>query len=320
MKNIKILIRLINTLSDGKIHYLHEINNYLVNDIDYYIIFLKKIGLYVTKKLNNCYQLINPFTMLNKNIILSNLGSKIIKLIIIPIIDSTNTYFINKTNNINDKCYICISEYQTNSMGRNGKKWINSFGNSLCLSVRWLLNKPLLFNSISIVIGIILANLLKKLGIKNIGIKWPNDLYLNNKKLAGILIEKININNNYYIIIGIGINLNISVSYILNKLSNNWINLIDTGIIINRNLLTAEIINSIYYGLIFFEQNGFSYFFSLWKKLDVFFNCPVLLYDQFCNKNYVYGINRGINWYGAILIETNSVIRAYYTGSLYLNK
>ncbi|MCV2508614.1 MAG: biotin--[acetyl-CoA-carboxylase] ligase [Candidatus Lightella neohaematopini] len=321
MKNIKILTKIINILLDGKVHYFHEIRNYLTfNNINYYINLANKLGLFIISKSNNSYQLLNPFTLLSKYIIINYLKLKTIKLIIIPVINSTNTYFINNLNNINNKCCVCISEYQTKGMGRNGKKWINSFGNSLCLSICWLLKKPLLYNStISIVISIILANLLQELGIKNIGIKWPNDLYLRNKKLAGILVEKTNINNNHYYVIGIGINLNINNSNnLLHELNNNWINLVDIGVTINRNVLTAKIINSVYYWLIFFEQNGFNYFFNLWKKLDVFINRQVLLYNQFYNNNFICGINRGINQYGGILIETNNVVRAYYTGSLYL--
>ncbi|MCV2528640.1 MAG: biotin--[acetyl-CoA-carboxylase] ligase [Candidatus Lightella neohaematopini] len=320
MNNVNTLIKLISILSDGNVHCYYEIKNYLIfsKNINYYINLANKLGLFIIKKPSNCYQLLNPFTLLNKNIILSYLKLETIKLIVIPIINSTNKYLVNKLSNIYDKCYVCVSEYQTNSIGRNGKKWINSFGNSLCLSICWLLNKPLLFNTISIVISIILVNLLKKLGIKNIGIKWPNDLYLKNKKLAGILVESIISNNNLYIIIGIGINLNMSNNSLLYKLGGNWINLIDAGIIINRNILTAKIINSIYYGLLFFERNGFNYFFSLWKKLDIFFNYPVLLCNNFYSNSFIYGINRGINQYGAILIETNNVVHAYYSGSLYL--
>ncbi|MCV2525630.1 MAG: biotin--[acetyl-CoA-carboxylase] ligase, partial [Candidatus Lightella neohaematopini] len=304
---------------DGNIHCYYEIKNCLIfsKNINYYINLANKLGLFIIKKSSNCYQLLNPFTLLSKNTILSYLRLKTIKLIFIPIINSTNKYLINKLSNIHGKYCVCVSEYQTHSIGRNGKKWINSFGNSLCLSICWLLNKPLLFNTISIVISIILVNLLKKLGIKNVGIKWPNDLYLENKKLAGVLVENIINNNNSYIIIGIGINLSMSNS-LLYRLGGNWINLADAGIFINRNILTAKIINSIYYGLLFFEQNGFNYFFNLWKKLDIFFNCPVLLYNNFYNNNFVYGINRGINQYGAILIETNNVVHAYYSGSLYL--
>ncbi|MCV2526317.1 MAG: biotin--[acetyl-CoA-carboxylase] ligase [Candidatus Lightella neohaematopini] len=321
MKNIKTLIKIINILLDGRTHYSYEIRDYLIfNNINYYINLANKLGLFIVNKSNNSYQLLNPFTSLSKNIIINYLKLKTIKLVIIPIINSTNKYFINKLDNINNKCCVCISEYQTMGMGRNGKKWINSFGNSLCLSICWLLKKPLLCNTISIVISIILANLLKELGIKNIGIKWPNDLYLKNKKLAGILVERTSTNNNYYYIIGIGINLNISnINNLLHALGNNWINLIDIGVTINRNILTAKIINSIYYWLIFFEHNGFSYFFNLWKKLDIFINRQVLLYNQFYNNNFICGINRGINQYGAILIETNNIVRAYYTGSLYLD-
>ncbi|MCV2518855.1 MAG: biotin--[acetyl-CoA-carboxylase] ligase [Candidatus Lightella neohaematopini] len=321
MKNIKILIKLINILLDGKIHYSYEIRNYLILDnINYYIDLARKLGILIISKSNSDYQLLNTFTLLSKNIIINYLKLKTIKLIIIPVINSTNKYFINKLDNINNKCCVCVSEYQTKAVGRNGKKWINSFGNSLCLSICWLLKKPLLCSTIGIVVSIILANLLKNLGIKNIGVKWPNDLYLKNKKLAGILVEKTSTNNNHYYIIGIGINLNISnTGNLLNKLDSNWISLIDTGITINRNILTAKIINSMYYWLIFFEQNGFSYFFNLWKKLDVFINRKVLLYNQFYNNNSIYGINRGINQYGAILIEINNVVRAYYTGSLHLD-
>ena len=57
-----------------------------------------------------------------------------------------------------------------------------------------------------------LLGAMKESNYEDIKIKWPNDLYLNNKKVSGILIESLSINKEFYVSIGIGINLDIPKS------------------------------------------------------------------------------------------------------------
>ncbi|MCR3756356.1 MAG: DNA-binding transcriptional repressor/biotin-[acetyl-CoA-carboxylase] ligase BirA [Candidatus Westeberhardia cardiocondylae] len=190
---------------------------------------------------------------LNKKIILNNLFQK--KLIILPIINSTNQYLLDKIQTLQSG-YACIAEHQTHGRGKYGRKWISSYGKDLCLSLYWHLNKKIKKTEyLSIIVSLITKNILKKLGINEIKIKWPNDLYLHNKKLAGILIECYNnTKNTTDIIIGIGINVNIKKNiknYIFQK---NWINLQETGIKIDRNILAAKLINILRIELQQFEK------------------------------------------------------------------
>ena len=102
-----------------------------------------------------------------------------------------------------------ISRKQTDGRGRRKKKWISEIGN-IYLSIR--LKRRILKNHhlTSYMVGIVVYESIKKF-ISNdtrISIKWPNDILINNKKVAGILIEFISSGNNITdVIIGIGVNI-----------------------------------------------------------------------------------------------------------------
>ena len=106
---------------------------------------------------------------------------------------------------------IHASEQQFAGKGRNGKKWISPKGKNIYLSIGWLSNlKYSQLDGLSLAIGTILASSLNKLTQNQVGIKWPNDLLIEKKKISGILIETIDINNKVGVVIGIGINVHMS--------------------------------------------------------------------------------------------------------------
>ncbi|MCR3754959.1 MAG: DNA-binding transcriptional repressor/biotin-[acetyl-CoA-carboxylase] ligase BirA [Candidatus Westeberhardia cardiocondylae] len=182
--------------------------------------------------------------LLNKKMILKNTSKG--KLIIFQTINSTNQYILEKIN-ILKSGDVCIAEQQTNGRGKYGKIWISSFGKDLCLSIFWKFKKKIKkIINLYIILSLIIKKILYKLGIRNIQIKFPNDLYINNKKFAGILIENYyNITQNTInTVIGIGINVNIKNNS-KNYFQKNWINLQDTGVNINRNILTIHLINAL---------------------------------------------------------------------------
>lgn len=132
-------------------------------------------------------------------------------LLIYDELDSTNDEAKRLAYNNTKEEFIIIAGSQTKGRGRYGKKWLSSTGN-LYLS---LLIRPKiaakLAHEYSFITIISLGEALKflfPLAKMNISYKWPNDLLLNDKKLAGILLEsKFTGNNLDWLIIGMGVNI-----------------------------------------------------------------------------------------------------------------
>jgi BirA family biotin operon repressor/biotin-[acetyl-CoA-carboxylase] ligase len=125
------------------------------------------------------------------------------------VIDSTSSYIKKnylKLNNLD----IVTANKQTNGRGRNNKKWFNNYNEDILLSL--LIKDQEIINQhhkLSLFVAVVLLEFLKEININNVYIKWPNDVYVNDKKIAGILLEGISTSNDIEaIIIGIGINVN----------------------------------------------------------------------------------------------------------------
>ena len=151
---------------------------------------------------------------------------------------------------------------------------------------------------LSLVIGIVMAEVLHELGADKVRVKWPNDLYLNDRKLAGILVELTGKTGDAaQIVIGAGLNMvmrNVQ-SDVVNQA---WTNLQEAGITIDRNTLAVRMIKELRTSLSLFEQEGLASFLSRWEKLDNFINRPVKL---LIGDKEIYGISRGIDAQGALL-------------------
>ena len=129
-----------------------------------------------------------------------------IKLIKFKRLKSTNDEAHRYIKNDELQPSIIISKKQTKGRGTMGKKWVSKEGN-LFLSIFFEFNpKRINFKQYAILNAHIIKKILTKYIFKNINIKWPNDLMIENKKICGILQEVINYKKRNFIIIGIGIN------------------------------------------------------------------------------------------------------------------
>lgn len=312
MKNITNILKLIQILSDGKYYSIKKLSKILkINPIfiNNYIFKIEKLGLIILQNSEKKYRFFKPIQLININFIRSLLKENN-KIYFIPIINSTNQYLMDKMN-ILKSGDVCISECQLTGRGRFGRIWISPFGMNIYLSMYWKLNCVFYhLKGISIAVSIAIAELLKYLGIKSVKIKWPNDVYLNNKKLAGVLVEIINKNshNMQNIIIGIGINCSMNL-YNLSLINQNWTNLDVHGINLNRNLLIVMLIKKLKITLLTFEKTGLFSFLKKWKSLDIYLNKNVKV---MINNHAIFGIARGINIYGEFLLENNSTISAWH--------
>ncbi|VFP84245.1 Bifunctional ligase/repressor BirA [Candidatus Erwinia haradaeae] len=179
------------------------------------------------------------------------------RVIVLPAVGSTNQYLLDSIA-ILKSGDVCTAEYQQAGRGKHGSQWFSPFGSNLYLSMYWFLEKDLQEATmyLGVFISHIIANILQEQGVSDIKVKWPNDIYLRDRKLAGILVEKKGNNRNQSeIIIGAGVNLSMKGLSSNTLIQKNWIDLQETGVTLDRNDLLALIITSMRKALMQFEQN-----------------------------------------------------------------
>jgi len=134
-----------------------------------------------------------------------NIGSHIIRL---KEIDSTNSYLKDKSELLQRHGLVVIAEMQVSGRGRAGRKFTSVKGNNVTFSVVLHPNLPLEEIQIfALLAGVAVARVLENY-VKNIRLKWPNDVLVNEKKICGILLETINIPDHSFPVLIMGIGLN----------------------------------------------------------------------------------------------------------------
>jgi BirA family biotin operon repressor/biotin-[acetyl-CoA-carboxylase] ligase len=126
-------------------------------------------------------------------------------------IDSTNNYGKKLAMDGAEEGTIVISDEQTGGRGRLGRTWVSPNGSNIYMS---MILRPAIYPSeaakITEITAAAVANAIDKVTNLEVGIKWPNDIILDNKKICGILTEmSAELNDINYVIVGIGINVNI---------------------------------------------------------------------------------------------------------------
>ncbi|BCG11238.1 MULTISPECIES: bifunctional biotin--[acetyl-CoA-carboxylase] ligase/biotin operon repressor BirA [Buttiauxella] len=316
MKDNKIPLTLISILSDGEFHSGEHLGEQLGMSraaINKHIQTIRDWGVDVFTVPGKGYSLPDPIQLLNEELIKSQIDTGSIA--VLPVIDSTNQYLLERLDTLQSGD-ACIAEYQQAGRGRRGRQWFSPFGANLYLSMYWRLEQgPAAAVGLSLVIGIVMAEVLQELGAENVRVKWPNDLYLNDRKLAGILVELTGKTGDAaQIVIGAGINLamrNVATDVI----NQSWINLQEAGINIDRNALAIKIIKELRKALQLFEDEGLVPFLPRWKPLDNFINRQVKL---IIGEREIHGISRGINEQGGLLLEQDGVIKPWVGGEISL--
>ncbi|MFJ5162414.1 bifunctional biotin--[acetyl-CoA-carboxylase] ligase/biotin operon repressor BirA [Pantoea sp. NPDC088449] len=316
MKDNSVPLKLVALLADGEFHSGEQLGEALGMSraaINKHIQTLKSWGLDVYTVTGKGYSLPAAMQLLDEEVILSHLHQP--DLAVIPVIDSTNQYLLERMNQL-PSGYACIAEYQQAGRGRRGRKWFSPFGTNLYMSMYWRLEQgPAAAMGLSLVIGIVMAEVIQSLGAPDIRVKWPNDLYLNDRKLAGILVELTGKTGDAaQIVIGAGINL-LMRSEGAAEINQGWINLQEAGIEIDRNELAAKLLNSLREALPIFERDGLAPFVTRWEALDNFINRSVKL---LIGEREVHGIARGIDNQGGLLLEQGGEIKSWVGGEISL--
>lgn len=319
MKDHSVKISLLKTLSDGSSYSGEALGASLGMSraaIGKHIKGIQEWGVDIFSVQGKGYQLAQPMNLLDESYLKQHVKNPFY---LYPVIDSTNQYLMDRTEQL-ESGTVCLAEYQEKGRGRRGRQWYSPFGANLYLSMYWNLDAGIAgAMGLSLVVGIAVIDALESLGISGVKLKWPNDLYFKDKKLAGILVEMSGqAGGAASLIIGMGMNLAMQ-NRNSELIGQPWSSLFEVmgDKLIDRNQIAVKIIEYWNLALEEYELKGMSSFVSRWNKLDNFIERPVKL---LMGNKEIHGIDKGIDSRGAIIIETEQGIESYIGGEISLRK
>jgi BirA family biotin operon repressor/biotin-[acetyl-CoA-carboxylase] ligase len=273
------------------------------------------------------YKLNRPLELLSETQIKSGLSQQSAELLsnleIYQQIDSTNRYLVERAQTATASGLVCFAESQTAGKGRRGRQWVSPFGSNIYLSILWRFqNDPASISGLSLAVGVAVIRALRELGLTDIGLKWPNDIYWQQKKLGGILIEVSGeAGGSCSAVIGLGLNL-----YLPEKetasITQPWVDLeqirtaspLKDSQSCSRNYISSLLLNHLLPVIAHFETDTLQQYLSEWRSYDVMLEKEVSIY---IGNQAIDGIVKGINDDGMLLLQNNAgELKTYASGEV----
>ena len=304
-------------LADGQFHSGEQLGEQLGVSraaVSKHLQAIKALGLEVYSVSGKGYRLAVPLQLLDQHRLSRELAPQRVELV--PVIGSTNQHWLAQLSQLNNGD-ICVAECQTAGRGRRGRSWVSPFGGQLIMSMYWRLEQGMAAAmGLSLVVGIALVEALEAQGFSGVQLKWPNDLYVNGRKLAGILVEMSGTAGGpCQLVIGLGINLLLPSSEQA-RISQPFAELAELGEITDRNGLVVALSRHLQHSLNIFETEGISAFREQWNQLDYFKGKAVRV---LMGEQVIQGMARGIDEQGALLLElSDGSIKRYLGGEVSL--
>lgn len=238
-------------------------------------------------------------------------------LTLLTVTDSTNSY-LAEVDTTGVDYQVCMAEQQTAGRGRRGRHWVSPFADNLALSLAFdLEGGGQAVDGLSLVVGIAVVRALEAVGVSGARLKWPNDVWLEGRKLAGILVElRGEAQGGMKVVVGLGLNVSLSTEQGAG-IDQPWITLQDVGVDIDggRNRLAAELIAQAVTVLDDFRQYGFTHFQAEWAQLDALEGEPVRVVGR-----DVEGFGAGVDERGCFLVRVGDDIQVLNAGEVSIRR
>ncbi|ALQ09579.1 biotin--[acetyl-CoA-carboxylase] synthetase [Pseudoalteromonas sp. Bsw20308] len=284
---------------------------------------LQEMGLDIFKVTGKGYCLNSQVGLLNKTQIDQHykaLGANTADVEVHPIIDSTNSELMRRiqAKTALESGTVIVAEMQQAGRGRRGRVWQSPFGANLYYSYFWRLDDGLqAAMGVSIAVGLAVYDAIKALYQIDVELKWPNDIYINKQKLAGVLVELDGQPQGpCQLVIGIGINLQMPESFSKN-IDQAWTDLNQHTQKLDKNQLVASLTYHLEQRLVQYRQTGLQDMYEQWNSLNAFAGDYVELNTGHRSWR---GICEGIDPQGGIRIRQDGEVKSYYGGEVSLRK
>ena len=266
---------------------------------------LADLGLHHAAVSGRGYRLERPLELLDEHKVLAAIDERTRVLInsfkIIDQIPSTNTYLVERALENAPSGSVCFAEQQTAGKGRRGRQWISPFGSNIYLSILWRFQtSPMAISGLSLAIGVAVIRALKLHYSDMFRLKWPNDIYYQDKKLGGILVEVSGESDGpCTAVIGLGLNIYLPETEAA-AITQQWTDLTQvTGQLPCRNALAATLLDQLFLVIAEFEDLGITDYLDEWREYDCLKDKPATL---FIGQHSYDGIVKGIDDNGLLLL------------------
>ncbi len=281
---------------------------------------LRALGIGVQALARRGYRLSDPVELLNATLILRELSTRsrlhLRGLQLLFDVDSTSTRLLAGEPPPLGLADVCTSELQHAGRGRLGRRWIAPFGSGIALSVAWSFSDAArALPALSLGVGVAVTRALVRVGASGIALKWPNDIWFQDRKVGGVLVEiRAEAGGPAHVVIGVGLNVFLSAAARLEVEA--------TGVRVaavadacgawpSRNHVAGTLLDELLSMLVKFEQVGFPALRDEWNALDGLNGRPVqvLLGDKITA-----GTARGTDLDGALLVEVDGRLQRFVSG------
>jgi BirA family biotin operon repressor/biotin-[acetyl-CoA-carboxylase] ligase len=237
-------------------------------------------------------------------------------------VDSTNTQLYEDVAPRTGQARVLFAEIQRAGRGRRGRSWLAPFASGLTFSVAWTFAEtPAGLPALGLAIGVAVAEALRALGAADVGLKWPNDIVWQRRKLGGLLLQlRSEAGGPATVVIGLGLNLALPPATRDELVVAGAFPVTDLGEALaerlpGRNELAGILAAAIVASLAQFEREGFAPFAPRWSALDALAGETVRVTQ---GESMVDGIARGADAQGALLVEVAGGLERFHSGDVSL--
>ncbi|VVP54883.1 Bifunctional ligase/repressor BirA [Pseudomonas fluorescens] len=311
------MLTLLNLLKDGRFHSGQDLGEAL--GISRSAVWKQlqhleaELGLSIHKVRGRGYQLASPLMLLD-SLKISTMAPDW-PVTVLDSVDSTNAEALRSIGQGSLAPFLVLAERQVSGRGRRGRKWVSPFAENLYYSLVLRIDGGIRqLEGLSLVVGLAVMQALRRFGVVNAGLKWPNDVLVGNKKIAGILLELVGDPADVcHVVLGIGINVNMQVA---DEVDQQWTSIrLESGSSCDRNALVVELSNQLDAYIRCHQVSGFSVLRAEWEANHLWQERSVSL---IAGASHIDGVVLGIDNQGALRLRVNGVERVFSGGELSL--
>ncbi|MGG7647224.1 BirA family transcriptional regulator, biotin operon repressor / biotin-[acetyl-CoA-carboxylase] ligase [Pseudomonas frederiksbergensis] len=274
-----------------------------------------ELGLSIHKVRGRGYQLAAPLTLLDPVEIKEQAPSCEWPILVFDSIDSTNAEALRAIERGQTAPFLVLAERQTAGRGRRGRKWASPFAENIYYSLVLRIEGGMRqLEGLSLVVGLAVMQALRELGISGAGLKWPNDVLVGQKKIAGILLELVGDPADVcHVVLGVGINVNMQIT---DEVDQQWTSMrLESGKVFDRNHLVGKLGAMLQTYLSRHQLDGFSAIQAEWEQNHLWQGRAVSL---IAGVNHIDGEVLGIDGQGALRLRVGGVEKVFSGGELSL--
>lgn len=273
------------------------------------------LGLSIHKVRGRGYQLAAPLTLLDPSHIKDHELSFEWPVLVFDSIDSTNAEALRAIERGEAAPFLVLAERQTAGRGRRGRKWASPFAENIYYSLVLRIEGGMRqLEGLSLIVGLAVMHALRELGVSAAGLKWPNDVLVGQKKIAGILLELVGDPADVcHVVMGVGVNVNMQLTA---EVDQQWTSMrLECGKVFDRNQLVAVMSVKLQDYLSRHRSGGFQAIQAEWEQNHLWQGRAVSL---IAGVSHVDGEVLGIDSQGALRLKVNGLEKVFSGGELSL--